>query len=229
MKLLKFFKKFKRPNYINCLKIMEHSGYELKTVYDIGAYHGGWSRTLKKFYPSVEIIMFEANPAHSDALSNSGIKFFNVALSNPGRQYVEFFNGQDSGDSYYKETTRHYDHKSSVQVKCHTLDDIVRDNNLAIPNFIKIDTQGSELDILAGASSLLSQVDLCYVECPIIEYNKDAPVISDYLKFFKENNFVPIDIYEVHRSEFILLQIDIMFMRRDVKDFYFGVSEFIRA
>ena len=98
---------------------------------------------------------------------------------------------------------------------------------MPIPNFIKLDTQGSELDILSGFTKL-DLVDFCYVECPIINYNKGAPQINDYLDYFRGNKFVPLDILEVHKMENILVQVDIIFAKDDIKNRYFGESDKIR-
>jgi FkbM family methyltransferase len=215
-------------NYLKFLEFMSNSGYKLKTVYDIGACRGQWSQELKLKYGNAEIILFEANSSYQEILENSGFKFFNVALSNPGREYVDFYNGTNTGDSYYKENTKHYDLQDSIRLSCKTLDGIIEENDLPIPNFIKIDTQGSELDILAGAESILRYVDFIYTECPIIRYNIGAPDMGDYLEFFRNRNFVPVDIYEIHKAENILLQVDIMFVRSDIKEQYLGPSIYIR-
>ena len=178
---------------LNFLEFMKASGYSLKTAYDIGACHGDFSKEFRSHFQSTEVILFEANPAYRPVLMNSGFKFFNVALSNPGRDYVDFYNGTDTGDSYYKETTKHYDFKNSIRLPCKTLDSVIKENNLPIPNFIKIDTQGSELDILIGAESILDSVDFVYTECPIVRYNEGAPNIADYLDFFRCKNFIPVE------------------------------------
>lgn len=210
------------------LEHMETLGYKTKIVYDIGACQAAWSKELKANFRNIEIILFEANPAYKTSLENSGFKFFNDVLSNPGREYVDFYNGTNTGDSYYKETTKYYDQQSSLRLPCKTLDKIIKENELPVPNFIKIDTQGSELDILKGAQSVIDQVDFIYTECPIIRYNEGAPNISEYLEFFRSKNFIPIDIFEIHRAENILLQIDIMFVRSVIKERYLGSSDFIR-
>lgn len=207
---------------------METLGYKTKVVYDIGACQAAWSKELKANFRNIEIILFEANPAYKTFLENSGFKFFNDVLSNLGREYADFYNGTNTGDSYYKETTKYYDQQSSIRLPCKTLDKIIEENELPVPNFIKIDTQGSELDILKGAQSIIDQVDFIYTECPIIRYNEGAPSISEYLEFFRSKNFIPIDIFEIHRAENILLQIDIMFVRSVIKERYLGSSDFIR-
>jgi len=215
---------------INFLNNIQQKGLKIQTVYDIGAYTGGWSRETKTLaIPNAEFILFEANPAYKNALEHSGFSHFcGIALSNPGRETVEFYNGTNTGDSYYKETTTIYDNQSTISLDCFTLDELVSANNLPIPDFIKIDTQGSELDILSGADSFIDQVNLIYTECPILCYNKGAPTIQDYIEYFKSKRFIPIDIFEIHKGEDTLIQVDIMFMKQSVKEQFLSPNKLIR-
>ena len=212
---------------ISFFKKLEVNGYSLGTVFDIGACYGAWSSAFSNDFPSAELILFEANPVYADLLSHLKFRHYNVLLSNPEREFVDFYNGTNTGDSYYKETTKFYDHQSFIRLPCETLDAVIDRYNLPIPNFIKLDTQGSELDILSGFTKL-DLVDFCYVECPIINYNKGAPQINDYLDYFRGNKFVPLDILEVHKMENILVQVDIIFAKDDIKNRYFGESDKIR-
>jgi FkbM family methyltransferase len=164
---------------------VQNAGLKIDTVYDIGAWVGQWSREMKNTtLANSDFVLFEANPAYKSILNQSGFTTFcGTALSNPGRESVIFYNGTNTGDSYYKETTKYYDRQGHIELPCMILDQVRENLNLVIPQFIKIDTQGSELDILSGAS-FLNQVDLIYCECPIIQYNSGAPNMQDYLKFF---------------------------------------------
>jgi FkbM family methyltransferase len=211
------------------LQKMLSRGLTINTVYDIGACKGKWSSSMKSgVLSSSEFYLFEANPNYDSILKKTGFRYFNTVLSNPGRDTVKFYNGTDTGDSYYKETTKWYDSKNSIDLACTTLDNIVQTYKIDKPDFIKIDTQGSELDIMAGAIDTISNVKLIYAECPIIQYNEGSPEIQEYLNFFKKINFVPVDIFEIHRLENVLVQIDIMFVRADVKDEFLEKTNNIR-
>jgi FkbM family methyltransferase len=204
---------------INFLKtIDQHSPIE--TVYDIGASNGDWSRFVKSnVLPNAEMILFEANPTHDIDLRRTGFKHLcGKALSRPGVKTVTFYSAATTrGDSYYKENTKWYNDATEMTLECVTLDEVIRDDNLPMPDFIKMDTQGSELDILAGGSSALQFAKLIYLECPIIPYNIGAPGIGEYIECMRQNSFVPIGIFEVHMAESTILQIDIMFMQNYLK------------
>jgi hypothetical protein len=109
------------------------------------------------------------------------------------------------------------------------LDELIDKHNLPIPDFIKLDTQGSELDILKGASKVMGKTSLIFTEMPIIEYNKGAPKFSDYMDFFKAHDYIPVDIFDMHRAEETLMQVDIMFMLRETKYRILGANDVIRV
>jgi FkbM family methyltransferase len=216
-------------NLTSYLRKAKANGLEIKTVYDVGACIGRWTHAMKQgVLFDADFYIFEGNPAYKDILSQQNTFVHIGILSNPGRDSVQFYNGTDTGDSYYKETTDHYDNRTPITLPCRTLDTVIEEHNLPLPQFLKIDTQGSELDIMAGAKKVMSHADLIYLECPIIEFNSRAPNIFEYLMFMSSHGFVPTDVLEIHRAEEILLQIDIMFIRAETKDKLFGQNVHIR-
>ena len=84
------------------------------------------------------------------------------------------------------------------------------------PDLIKIDTQGSEIDILKGAKNTLKKCKLIYIECPISKSNKNNLNFNDYLNFMKTINFIPQEICEIHHFHGFLFQIDILFMKKNL-------------
>jgi FkbM family methyltransferase len=216
--------------FYDAINRMVDNGLAINNVYDIGACLGEWStETKKNCLTDSTFFLFEANERYVSVLKETGFYFFSTLLSSPGKGVVKFYNGTNTGDSYYKETTTWYDDQESINVQSYTLDQIIAEHKLPIPDFIKLDTQGSELDILLGAESIIDKVSVVHVECPIVEYNAGAPGIQNYLDYFKSKNFIPIDVTEVHVAEDTLLQIDILFVRRDVKEKYLQPNNFIRV
>lgn len=202
---------------------------EIKNVYDIGACAGHWTHAMKtgplfdaKFY------MFEGNSIYKDVLQTYNEFSYVGILSSPDVEEVQFYNGNDTGDSYYKETTLHYENRKPIKLPARTLQSVVDEFSLPQPDFIKIDTQGSELDIFQGARDLVRKTNFVYMECPIIEFNKGAPKITQYLEYMKSFRFIPYDIFEIHKAENVLLQIDIMFVHEIMHTKLFGDIPHIR-
>lgn len=208
---------------------LQSRGLVITTVYDIGAHTGEWSVKTKLACPNAEFYLFEANTDYDQILIERNFPFLSgKVLSSPGRETVEFYKNASQGDSYYKENTSWYDQKTSVQLPCTTIDQLIIDGKIPPANFIKLDTQGSELDILAGCESIINSVDLIFTECPIISYNKGSPSITDYLEYFKSKNFIPIGVFEEHLIEDTLIQLDILFMKKESKDKYLSPNNFTR-
>ena len=215
---------------IDLLQECKERGFIPQVCFDVGACDGSWTRHVQtNVLPDSEFYLFEANQHYLSDLIVTGHSFFINVLSNEGREFVDFYPGCNTGDSYYKETTTWYDDKQSVQMPCTTIDKLIEEKNLPIPNLLKIDTQGSELDILSASKKLLGKTELIFCEMPLIEYNSGAPNISKYLSFFQDHNYIPIEILEIHKAEDVLIQIDLAFMLRSAKNEFLGECKTIRV
>lgn len=206
-------------------------GCELKTVYDIGAHKGTWSLETKQLaLPNSEFILFEANQNLKNDLTQTGFKFFNGVLSHPDKSMVMFYNKLDgTGNSYYQEQTVEYGNIIPTFLPAYTLDNVIDQNNLPLPDFIKIDTQGSELDILHGSKKSMDMVKLVLTECPLLCYNKNSPNINDYLEFFRLYEMVPMGVNEAHFVDNIAVQLDIIFMKNSVKEQFISPNQTLKV
>ena len=215
-KFLQILHKHKlNSNLINLIK----KEVEIKTVYDIGAHRGDFSNFLSKTsLRGKDFYLFEANEKNQKFLNKFNFKYFIEVLSDK-KKVVQFYSKPHEslgGDSYFRETTDIYDDSDSTTKITDTLDNIVEKNNLPLPNFIKIDTQGSEIDILKGATKVISDCKLIYLECPLIEYNFESPSLDQYIKYLASIEFIPYDICEVHYIDKMLVQIDILFIKKSI-------------
>lgn len=201
---------------------LKDSGIKLDTIYDIGAHKGTWSTEVKeKALPNAEFFLFEANPVWREDLERSGFRYFLTCLSSPGRTEVEFVCPPTSGATYYRENTDWQDGIEPTRMPCETIDAAVARLGIPPPDAVKLDTQGSELDILAGASIVFENANVIQTEAPLFPYNIGAPKISDYLDFMRERSFFPCAMTNGSVLEGVLVQVDLLFMRRDVKERFF--------
>lgn len=197
------------------LRYLMASGLDLQVVYDIGARHGEWSKTLVKFFPKFTPYLFEANDGCTPLLDDAGFPYFISILSNEIR-YAKFYNNNSTGNSLYRENTDAFSNCSPSYIKTNTLHNLVDSLNIPYPDFIKLDTQGSELDVLSGANDIVSDAKIILMEIPIVEYNSGAPNFSEYINFMHDLNFIPFDYCEAHRARDVLLQFDILFINKFV-------------
>ena len=224
-KIIKFLKK-KYKKLLNFLfrqklnSIIVHlleNKIKINTVYDVGAFRGDWTKLLKKTsLKNSKFYLFEANTENEIYLKNSGHKYFISVLSDKNKD-VNFFSKVHSGDSYFLEKTNFYE-KTIVPktLRTTTLNEIQARNQTPFPDFLKVDTQGSEIDILKGASEILGNCKIILLECPVISYNTGAPSLSDYIKYLESINYLPLEITEIHYLDKVLVQIDIVFLKKGI-------------
>jgi FkbM family methyltransferase len=208
-------KKFENKKLENVIRMMLNNGIKISNIYDIGAHKGDWTRHIQKILPNANIFMFEANKSneyHLGALNN----WHKITVLSDREKEVEFFATGGTGDSYFKENTAVYNSVQPLTIRTQKLDDVVNEENLSFPDFIKIDTQGSEIDILKGATACLKSSKIILLECPVYPYNKNAPSMEEYLTFMREAGFFPACAVESHILHGVFVQIDIIFVETSI-------------
>lgn len=199
-----------------------------KTVIDVGANTGWFAQSLRQVCPNVDITMIEANPNCEDELSQVGYPYAIVALSNKVKENVKFYINKDDsvccGASLYKENTKFYDDCNIIEVETHTLDE--GELYLDGIDLLKIDVQGSEKDILEGATESLKRTNYILLECSLSNYNLGSPQVEEVVDFVNQHGFYPMSILEEHWTRpgielpvRVVHQIDILFSKNKNKNF----------
>ena len=215
-----------RNDLTSVVKHLTAGGYNITSVFDVGANKGKWTAQYSRQLPAASFCMFEANPKQKQPSLGAKHQWFNSVLSSPDKLEVAFYSVSGTGDSYYKEQTKAYNNVTPVFLPTTTLDKIVKDNSLSHPQLMKMDTQGSELDILQGATTIIGEVDIMVIETAILPYNSGAPRFDDYIDTLSSLEFVPVGIDEIHTSNNLLIQLDVVFLKKHIKDKYYGDSKF---
>jgi FkbM family methyltransferase len=198
-------------------------GGDINVVYDIGANDGRWTKEFRHIIGSGTFILFEGNPKNTCKVTTlkNGESYNNILLSNVDDEIKKFYvpdvSGMDNtGASYYKELTPHYIKGEFIEVKSKKLDTFVEENDIPLPDVIKLDTQGSEVDILNGAIKCLSSAKILLTEIPISRYNENAPVFSDYISTLYDNGFLPTGVQHLAIRKGVFNQMDLVFMKKDI-------------
>lgn len=189
----------------------------ISSLLDIGANVGNFSHIVKSYFPNMEILMIEANPFCDAMLRRTGFPYEIVCLSDEKKKvkfYLEDKNMIGTGASYYLEKTQYYSMKNHTIVDTETLDNLIKTKyNDKLYEFIKMDTQGSEIDIMKGGKEVVGKAHHILLETSLIEYNENAPLQADYFSFMNTIGFRPVKKVEEHYSEGKLIQEDWIFSR----------------
>tara|TARA_B100001121_G_scaffold83930_1_gene74254 strand:- start:68 stop:730 length:663 start_codon:yes stop_codon:yes gene_type:complete len=171
-------------------------------IFDVGCFNGNFSRKLIKDLKlkKVNFYLFDANPN----LKIKEFKYFNEVFSNKisFRKFNlnTFF--PSSGSSLKKTikddklwnfsrrliTMKFNQSFAIIKVKTNTLDNFCKIKKIKRVDLLKIDVEGSELDVLRGAKKLLNTVSIIQLEI-LQRKNKFLLEKNKILIFLKKYNF----------------------------------------
>lgn len=198
---------------------------QFNSVFDIGAHTGTWSTSLSgAFFDQPQFFLFEPNIKHKSQLEATGYPIFNVLLAD-SEGWVDFYSIAGTGDSIFPENSNHYKSVKPQQLLARTLDSVCDEFDLPTPTLIKLDTQGSEISILKGARRTLMDVNLLYLEVPVLQYNEGAPSFDEYINYITSIGFLPVGLFEIHISHGVLIQVDVLFMSLQLFSRIYGNQE----
>jgi FkbM family methyltransferase len=174
-----------------------------KVIYDIGSCVLHWERHARQIWPDSEIYLFEANQDVKKLYDRTNQNYHLGILTDANHKTVKFYKDPMNlgGNSYYKENTVHYNETHAVHEIGMTLDTIVKQNNWPLPDLIKLDVQGAEMDILKGANECISHAKDVILEAQTAEYNLGAPKASDIVEFMNSKGFELVSEFSKNETD----------------------------
>lgn len=172
--------------------------YTPKVIFDIGSAVLHWTKEAKKVWPDARYIAFEGMKEVEEFYSEMNQECTLEVLSDVvGRKVL--YNCHPvhlGGNSYYKESDEYSKAAKYIYTKEYeqdrtttTLDQIVEEFKYPQPDLIKIDTQGSEIDILKGAEKTIREVKHLIIELQHVQYNIGAKLVDESLEFITSLGF----------------------------------------
>tara|TARA_B100000123_G_C25629562_1_gene383813 strand:- start:21 stop:677 length:657 start_codon:yes stop_codon:yes gene_type:complete len=166
-------------------------------VFDIGCFQGNFSRGLKKkIKEKVKFYLFDPNPN----LNITDFEYIKLAFSNDKgykKYYLNTFfpaSGSSLNTIHVKDKLWNFTRKlvtgnlnkqfKSFDVNTDTIDNFCRQKGIVYIDILKIDTEGSEIEVLEGAKEMLKKTNIVLIE------------VLDEKKKFKEKYQGVIDILE---------------------------------
>jgi len=179
---------------------LKSQGINPKVIYDIGACVLHWYDAAKKVWPDAQIIPFEAMHEVGMFYEKNNILPYvcGYVLSNLSGELVEFNQNLEhpGGNSIFKENpklspraTEIFTEANKTQKYTITVDDLIAQYNLPLPDMIKMDVQGSELNILKGATNAIKNCNHIILELQHKNYNIGAPRHEEVIDYMNKLGF----------------------------------------
>ena len=203
---------------------------DIQTALDIGANRGRYIEQLRTIVGfSGDIIAFEPIPENADLIAKQArydarLKVEPFALGAGSETRTLNIARHDAMSSLHAPVSDGVERFSSlgeiqkrIEVRVEPLDAIAERllDGATGGVFLKIDAQGADLDILAGARNTLARIDALQVEIPFTPLYEDIPAAHDYFATIDEAGFALTGVFPVHSLEdHRIIDVDAVFRKK---------------
>ena len=214
--IINFFDFFHQKKIIHFLKNEKYMKFD--TILDVGAHKGETINLFLKNFPFKKIISFEASPHNFFELKqnlpyflkkyqNTKIVIENIALGNEDKtiKFKQFNESSsstlteiDENSSYYRKKYKllnFFNKKNNYEtfdLKIYKLSDYIKKKELKYINFLKIDTEGSEFEVIEGLENYIEIVGLIMFEHHYHDMLKKKYTFSTIHRYLLKCNFKKI-------------------------------------
>jgi len=210
-----------RNSMLRAVEWLSKNGFVVRTVLDVGASDGRWSKDCMQYFPYCNYVLFEPQSCHFDSLdiieneSNGKVIAVKKAV------------GQKSGKIYFDITDpfggslRDFKTNDTIEVELTSIDETVKEKDLRAPFLLKLDTHGFEIEILEGASETLNKCNILIIEAYNYNIEPGSVLFWQLCEYLYSKGFRPIDLVDIMYREFddSLWQMDIVFVRSSWEGF----------
>ena len=200
--------------------------YDIRTIFDIGANSGAYTRSIARALPDAMIYAFEPLRDCFEAMNASmrgsdKFKSFNFALGDSDME-AEIYRSASSLSSsclemgeLHKVNAPNTAAVSLEKISVRRLDDVVKDINIEDNLLIKIDTQGYEDRVILGGLNTIRRAKVLTVETSFFELYKDQPLFHVIYSLLRKKGWSYMGSVEQWRSPIdgSVLQEDSLFIR----------------
>jgi FkbM family methyltransferase len=179
---------------VNRLETIKSRGIEIKTAIDIGANKGQWCSEFKSVFPNTEVLSIEAQQGCVEQLSKANPNYKICLMGRENNDEVKFYStsNDDVGSSIYQEATQWGQTSQWTMLPMITLDSLGQQFD-----WIKMDVQGAEWDIIKGGLATLSNGTFLQLELSVMGYNSGAKLVSEVISYLFNVGYVLYDITEM--------------------------------
>lgn len=172
-------------------------------ILDIGANVGQFRTQALSTWPGSYIFSIEASNACEPYLKKLTDDYIICLLARDRSKYDFYTRKSDptcTGNSIYRELTEFYsdDQLNIIKKDGIKLDDLL--NKDSTYDLIKVDTQGSELDVIEGGKEICKKAKAMLLEVSFNEYNKDAPLSEEVINYMKDFKFKPAAVLGIEMN-----------------------------
>lgn len=161
------------------LNVMHHikdrcSPNKETVIFDVGANVGNYTNEILKEFNNINFQLYSFEPSkdtfldlkkHFENVPN--LRLYNVGFGEKCGVKTLFYDKRQSGlASVYNRRLLHFNIKMKLQesIKICTIDDFCKSNRIQKIDFLKLDVEGNEFDILKGAKKMIENDSIRFIQ-----------------------------------------------------------------
>lgn len=204
----------------NFFKYVNDHGFQPRTVFDIGVGHG--TPWLYEAFPKAHFVLIEPQAEFEPSLKRicdqRDAEYHLVGVGETERSIPLYRLPNAPTGSSFLPPSKQGENIWGVFSRSDTLMPVEKLDNYEGKNgpfLLKIDTEGFELEVLRGATKVLSKTDLVLLEVAVVERQEGEGDLIEIGIIMKENGFRLIDIPMLTQQSTsgALLYMDVAFAR----------------
>lgn len=184
--------------YAEFLHRVAQFGIEPRVVFDVGV--GNGTPWLYAAFPHAHFVLLEPQSRFEPILKDicnrldAEYQLVGVGAMDDYRPIYNLLNSP-TGSSFLKPNTENEARWGSSEQSTETLHIVPLDSYATRqgPFFLKIDTEGFELEVLRGATQVLRQTDVVLLEAAVAARQADEPGLIEVGAFMQQQGFALID------------------------------------
>ena len=154
--------------------ILKEIKFTPKHIVDVGANRGLWTREVIDCCPNAYYTLFEPqeylHEYMKDLIENPKVECHAVGVGKQnGNLKFTIVDRDDSCSFIYSEAEAKALGFEQITVPVITLNDFFKDSSKPIPDLIKIDAEGFDLEVLQGATNLLGRTEIILIEAAVVK------------------------------------------------------------
>lgn len=207
------------------LKSLRSRGLKCRTILDVGANRGKWSTLARKYFPQATFCLIEPLeemvPYLEKFIRKSPKSKYIVAGAGPKNDKLLLTYWNDPAGATLLSVEDKELKKAGKQRKVDIvpIDDVLSSFDLPVPELIKLDVQGFELEALKGANSTFGTTEVYILEVSLYSFERHEaqPLLCDVINFMDQREYVVYDFAGFLRRPYdgALGQCDIAFVKRE--------------
>jgi FkbM family methyltransferase len=196
-----------------------------KAILDIGANDTSWSKMAHEIFTDAVFCLIEPQIEMEEKLklfvsnTKGSVYFLAGAGAKPERKYLTIWEDVAGSSLLPEENNLLKQSGKQRAIEIITVDEIIGSGKFPIPQIVKIDIQGYELEALKGANVLFGKTELFILECSLFAFSTvpGIPLVYDVINFMHDKGYVIYDFPGFLRRPLdgALGQCDICFVKAD--------------